>query len=554
MYSPIDRESDEIRLIILHPSSIREAEISCSLVRTSLSTTPQFEALSYEWGEKGGDQWILVNDLIVPIQKNLLQALHHVRLRDRERLLWIDALCINQLDKLEKNHQVKRMSQIYMTAWRTLIWLGPESQDSNLALRFMSFVGTSHRGGPFEELHVYNDYRRELESIRRLFQRTYWTRLWIIQEVLVANEALIQCGQEVLDWDLFSRCQEYLLVPGIKTPRDDKFNDLHESTAASLERHRLRYQQGLCSLRELLYEFSNSKCFDVRDTIYGLAGLANDASDLPIDYRKSAFDVFTDVIKLEVYENCETLVAFSQFLQRLLRGQVLRSVPGYESILITSSATALGYDTGTVAEFGPYYDCRGGSLRLNPINLELRTFLAQYDEKSYISIVDGLFFAGAKIIISNTVIPISRSRSFGLNGKRSPRHGSQPIKHLDRRSSDNLSPRSTSDLSNSSRKIGPIFFADSNGDIGLAPSNVRRSDVICRFEDSDIVAFLRQEDGQYSLIGRGVYPKWPGESNRPISVGSSKDFRFRVWRNVGFQERGRITLYLRPHTLQLLTQ
>lgn len=318
------------------------------------------------------------------------------------------------------------MARIYSTSWRVLIWLGTEDKDSNLALRFMSFVGAEWMKGNCrsERHHRYHDNRRELEAIRNLCRRSYWQRLWIIQEVLVARNAIVQCGHEVLKWEDFTKFKDHFTFSGLKTPRDDNFNDLHGTLASSLERYRNRYQLGLCSLRSLLLEFSTSKCSDERDMIYGLVGLANDASSLCIDYTKSAFDVFADVILLEKYKDCNTVIAFSQFLQRLLQGKAKLTRPSYSSLLPTPLATALGYNKGIVTRLGPCLE--GERLCFNPPSYWMFKFLG-----TWLSFVYGdlqpLFSDGMEPHISSAVIPISSKFSHALIGRIPPEQSTTHI-------------------------------------------------------------------------------------------------------------------------------
>ncbi|KAF8860423.1 hypothetical protein BDZ45DRAFT_567751, partial [Acephala macrosclerotiorum] len=129
--------SSEIRLLRLEPSFDVRATIRCSLIRTTVDSGMKFEALSYTWGDSGKEIWTVVDGLEVPVRPKLFEALIHLRHRDRIRTLWIDALCIDQNNILEKNHQVMKMSQIYSAATYVIVWLGVESADSTQTLRFI---------------------------------------------------------------------------------------------------------------------------------------------------------------------------------------------------------------------------------------------------------------------------------------------------------------------------------------------------------------------------------------------------------------------------------
>ena len=84
-----------------------------------------YEALSYAWGSSETTDYIIVNGGKLPITANLFWALFHLRLRDEDRILWVDAVCINQNHHREKTHQVQQMGDIYKQADRVIFWLGP---------------------------------------------------------------------------------------------------------------------------------------------------------------------------------------------------------------------------------------------------------------------------------------------------------------------------------------------------------------------------------------------------------------------------------------------
>src|SRR5436305_12894620 len=86
--------------------------------------SPIFEAVSYCWGNRCDQTNIICNGELLPIPKNLAGALRGLRYPDKKRILWADAICINQSDAIEKEHQVRLMRTIFSLAQDTLIWLG----------------------------------------------------------------------------------------------------------------------------------------------------------------------------------------------------------------------------------------------------------------------------------------------------------------------------------------------------------------------------------------------------------------------------------------------
>jgi hypothetical protein len=126
-YDPLDQPKQEIRIVRLHPRRwLTDPDISCDLITLDLRTAPEYEALSYEWGcpPSASNQYtIQINSRLMVITRNLWLALYELRDRRKPRTLWIDALCINQLDVLERSCQVSRMGDIYSQAITVVAWI-----------------------------------------------------------------------------------------------------------------------------------------------------------------------------------------------------------------------------------------------------------------------------------------------------------------------------------------------------------------------------------------------------------------------------------------------
>ena len=129
-------EAEQIRLVTLLPGQRRDA-LCVKLNSWRSGSTPPYAAVSYAWGKGEPTEDLRVanqDDAIIKITKNLKSALRHMRSATDDIVLWIDQICINQRDPIEKSHQVSQMmARIYERADRLLIWLGDESEDSKLA-------------------------------------------------------------------------------------------------------------------------------------------------------------------------------------------------------------------------------------------------------------------------------------------------------------------------------------------------------------------------------------------------------------------------------------
>lgn len=136
--APIER--GEFRLIELAPSAKSEM-IECSLRSYSLDGGyPEYIALSYAWGQNVRDKIINLNGTRFPVGNNLWWFLHHMRLRNQYINFWIDAICIDQSNVMERNHQVQTIRKIYSNAQSVSVWLGKADtcSDSDIAMEHLT--------------------------------------------------------------------------------------------------------------------------------------------------------------------------------------------------------------------------------------------------------------------------------------------------------------------------------------------------------------------------------------------------------------------------------
>jgi hypothetical protein len=162
--------------------SIERTEIRCELFEYALQgpgkATHLYEALSYTWGGSDKPRSISIKkqNLAVTeslaVTENLYAALLHLRDRSLERILWIDAICINQENLKEQSQQVQLMAKIYSKAARILVWLGETADNSNTALERIRIAAEN------ESLDSLNDTTIQ-QSILALLQRPWFRRIWV---------------------------------------------------------------------------------------------------------------------------------------------------------------------------------------------------------------------------------------------------------------------------------------------------------------------------------------------------------------------------------------
>jgi Heterokaryon incompatibility protein (HET) len=179
-----------------------------------------FEAISYCWESDVRERKIVINETVLDVPKNLEAVLQRLRQLPDTKFgmkFWIDALCINQNDFKEKDHQVQLMRSIYTKAFAVIVLLGNSSEDSNKAIN--SIVDTSRfvlwDEKKWEETGKDANYLRNhlrtlpWKEILSLFSRNYWRRLWIIQELaLNHNMTLFSCGDRLITRSMILRTSE----------------------------------------------------------------------------------------------------------------------------------------------------------------------------------------------------------------------------------------------------------------------------------------------------------------------------------------------------------
>ncbi|KAI9868244.1 MAG: hypothetical protein M1813_006989 [Trichoglossum hirsutum] len=304
---PIDSASHEVRILELLPGP-EGSQLSGRLVRYSLDdryARQPYGALSYMWGEATAAKSIRLNqNTALEITDNLEAALQVLRYQDRVRVIWVDAICINQADIQERNHQVQLMRLIYRNSETVHIWL---DIDIDLASPAMAKLQTFDDQSTEEDLGTDALFWGPLSAV---FKNQYWTRLWIQQEITNAASLTIHCRKALLpvinlyhyirvfnhrvaavDINTPSWVDWLDVSPNIRLPqRFGMIDSSHEPLQGST-------LGGDLNLLEVLDSSFKFKCTDDRDRIYGILYLACDYSegDIAINYEGSVGEAYTSV-------------------------------------------------------------------------------------------------------------------------------------------------------------------------------------------------------------------------------------------------------------------
>lgn len=145
IYSPLPERPGAIRLLRVRASTIQTQDIVCNIVVPNPGRLIQYEALSWCWGNQPRTATIYIKKRLswftaryaMKVSPELFMALRFLRSSRKDRYLWIDAICINQEDLVEKNQQVGMMDSIYANARQVRVWLGEASKTSSLAFKFI---------------------------------------------------------------------------------------------------------------------------------------------------------------------------------------------------------------------------------------------------------------------------------------------------------------------------------------------------------------------------------------------------------------------------------
>ena len=193
LYKPIVSDT-EIRLLRLFPG---EGILCAELVHVDLQHNPVYETISYTWGNPEDEEDISINNVVTKIRPNLSAFLRRLRVScpSTGRLLWVDGLCINQMDLSEKSNQVARMDKTFSKAKIVLSWVGEHADGSETLFKpysrgSFSVLKPSRRA----QLHRWATWLPFLD-------RPYWTRTWIVQELILAQRIVLYCGSDHMDFD-----------------------------------------------------------------------------------------------------------------------------------------------------------------------------------------------------------------------------------------------------------------------------------------------------------------------------------------------------------------
>ena len=316
-YRRLDKQC--IRLLTLSPGPFdSNIHVSLSHVKLEPDNPPPYEALSYAWGSNILSHVVNVNTedglQSLLVTENLHSALQHLRDSSSPRTLWADAACIDQSDDKERSQQVAMMADIYRLAAKVIVWLGPGGNNSAVALKALRTLASKiHANWGLYTISAASKEDAESDwvdltksppfetetwfSIAWLLDRSWFSRLWVWQEINLARKgAIIICGNATVSWEDFRKATFAIY----RRPSPD----ILLLPQNILRAHLISSVFGYESLMEILQSTKDAQCSDPRDKLYAVLNLVSEHERRAIqpDYTKSTSEVFRDLTLTRIFD------------------------------------------------------------------------------------------------------------------------------------------------------------------------------------------------------------------------------------------------------------
>ncbi len=341
----------EIRMLELLPAAPTE-ELACRLMVVKIAQLPQdYKGLSYAWGNGDSSHTITVLPAkgsggtpgTLRITESLHTGLVHLRDAHQPVRLWVDQICINQEDLVEKGQQVSLMGSIYSKAEQVLVWLGPAAHGSDALMDAWKSVGQAARDFGMESYYTKDglpllnrmlnnsdsldpkttEFRTLLRDgaevfaplitgrvLQRWFSRPWFERAWTVQEFCLCANTVFICGTKIAQAELVMLAIQILrysigqLMETFYLPASvpsNLLNEISQEPTSDLFSCRQKYRKfarrepnaigdRLYDLMHKLYVDHNTQTTLHRDRVLSVLSLAVDASSLRItpDYTNQS--------------------------------------------------------------------------------------------------------------------------------------------------------------------------------------------------------------------------------------------------------------------------
>ncbi|KAN0112253.1 Heterokaryon incompatibility protein (HET) domain containing protein [Hyaloscypha variabilis] len=291
---------ESIRVLVLYPADEKASGLEFDFhvgdrAHFLQSASDSWEAVSYCWGQNPVfSRFILCrkSDTALKITPNVDSLLRHLRKSHKSRRLWIDALCINQTDEMEKAEQVRRMRDTYSEARKVQVWLGDPDRDLPVFSVLRNIAAKRSAPETLDKALLY-------QCVVDLIQNPWFTRRWILQESAASLDTVFRLGRDKLNRNLL-----VVALDAVFSPEDTK-SELGDAAANALTILKLDRQEPQPILN-LLEKFRTSGCSDERDRLFALFPLAKEKHlGASVDYSLPWWQVYTHFARFQVEASVE---------------------------------------------------------------------------------------------------------------------------------------------------------------------------------------------------------------------------------------------------------
>ena len=244
------------------------ASVHIELETFELENLPPYVALSYEWGPEIEDE-IYINGCPHAIRRNLWRFLAHAPYHLRGTWIWADQICIAQSSDSEKSHQVRLMGEIYRNATEVIVWLGHISTE------------LCHHSPTFSD-----------EDLELLNQSSNWSRLWVVQEIMLAQVVKIMTAVTLVrSWGMDDLFHDDVSMTS-------KYGQLYNMYAGGALR------DGRMSLNNVLFVCEEKLCSQRLDVIFAVQSIVQPDQRITVDYNLEPKEVFFATLNKVLLKDC----------------------------------------------------------------------------------------------------------------------------------------------------------------------------------------------------------------------------------------------------------
>ncbi|QDS74898.1 hypothetical protein FKW77_003802 [Venturia effusa] len=571
VYRPLIHD-DAIRVLTIKPGT-SQAPIKCRLENHRLGDNLSYEALSYVWGPESPAYKIKVNKRHFVVRENLYHALHQLRSMTEARSIWVDAICLDQNNTQERNDQVQRMTRIYTSARRTIVWLGQPQPMTEAALLFLlEAEKTKQRSNKDTDVMEWiaaklrdDDLGQIHEALSNFFSNTWFSRVWIQQEFAVSSDVIFVYGRFEIASETIQSA-----ISAVHSIIDNVYG-LYNNTDQAWKLFHLRkeHRDNLpkSSLPLLLYyNFGRLEASDPRDHIFSLLGLVDvdEGKLVKVDYDASVENVFITTMTHCLEHYPKSTFRLLSLVGYCPQGKYRKALPSWVPDFSSTSVLTRGFSNIT------FFAASGGlesDIAITSWSLTLRGRIVDtittclHDPSPGLKTISGsdsrkwhlqcrnsgeragMFYSKTdfeevwwRLLVCDMGIMLAQSQTLSTAQEVfGAYYLDQEMLHQDfisnskskRNDSEFLEMQSLYNRTRRSTSAGLSFCSTSKGLLGWIPRTANEGDKICIFDGARAPFLIRERgDGTYELIGEayihgimyGEAMKWEDITSQTITI------------------------------------